>query len=127
MFPSDIERPVPITSWDVCGQAGISYRQLDYWCRLGIIEPVGAASPGSGSQRRFTAREIRVVAFVARLYELGARAAVVKHVAPLVRAMGHDEWTGYLIVSPEGRVGRAIRPECGWIVDLDLCNARAAL
>lgn len=127
MFPADVARPVPITSWDVCAQAGVSYRQLDYWCRLGIIEPVGGATPGSGSQRRFTSREIRVVAFVGRLYELGARAQVVKHVAPLVRAMSREEWTGYLIVGPDGRVGRHIRPEAGWVVDLDLCSARGAL
>jgi len=43
--------------------AGISYRQLDHWTRLGVVKPAQAAS-GSGTARRWSAQqlvELRVV------------------------------------------------------------------
>ena len=34
-----------------CSAAGITYRQLDYWARTGLVEPSVRAAHGSGSQR----------------------------------------------------------------------------
>ena len=34
-----------------CTAAGITYRQLDYWARTGLVEPTVRAARGSGSQR----------------------------------------------------------------------------
>ena len=34
-----------------CAAAGITYRQLDYWARTGLVEPSIRAASGSGSQR----------------------------------------------------------------------------
>ena len=34
-----------------CAAAGITYRQLDYWARTGLVEPSVRAAHGSGSQR----------------------------------------------------------------------------
>jgi DNA-binding transcriptional MerR regulator len=34
-----------------CIAAGISYRQLDYWARTGLVEPGVRGAAGSGSQR----------------------------------------------------------------------------
>lgn len=30
-----------------------TYRQIDYWCRVGIIETEGEPTPGSGYHRKF--------------------------------------------------------------------------
>lgn len=46
----------------VCELAGITYRQLDYWTRIGLIAPSVAVSNGSGTRRRFSARDVKVVA-----------------------------------------------------------------
>lgn len=37
--------------------AGVSYRQADYWARLGLVEPTLGAN-GSGSRRRYTTEDI---------------------------------------------------------------------
>ena len=36
-----------------CGAAGVTYRQLDYWARTGLVEPSVRAAHGSGSQRLY--------------------------------------------------------------------------
>src|SRR5699024_5829520 len=37
----------------VCKAAGITYRQLDYWARTGLVEPAVRNANGSGSQRLY--------------------------------------------------------------------------
>lgn len=55
------------TSAEACNAAGISYRQLDYWTRSGYITPQGAAMPGSGARRRWTAQHVAVLAVLAQV------------------------------------------------------------
>lgn len=122
----------PITSDDVCDAVGCTYRQLDYWIRLGLVECLGnTARNGSGSQRAYSHREVRVISVIARLYELGATQHVVSNVAPIVRSFTAEEWHGSIVVR---RSGAIIRPgadaavlEAGWVVSLDLAAARAAV
>lgn len=47
-----------VSAPDACRLAGISYRQLDYWCRNGVIIPAQDAR-GSGTRRRFTLEQVR--------------------------------------------------------------------
>lgn len=55
------------SSAQVCQLAGVTYRQLDYWTRQGLIHPTIPAR-GSGSKRRWTwddverARRLRLAA-----------------------------------------------------------------
>lgn len=61
-----------LRSPELCERAGITYKQLDYWTRAGLLEvsrwrrwsagevPEG----GSGSQRVFEAREVAVARFL---------------------------------------------------------------
>jgi DNA-binding transcriptional MerR regulator len=54
-----------------CAAAGISYRQLDYWARTGLVEPSVRAATGSGSQRLYGFRDILVLKVVKRLLDTG--------------------------------------------------------
>ncbi len=54
-----------------CAAAGISYRQLDYWARTGLVEPSVRAASGSGSQRLYSFRDILVLKVVKRLLDTG--------------------------------------------------------
>jgi DNA-binding transcriptional MerR regulator len=54
-----------------CAAAGISYRQLDYWARTGLVEPSIRAASGSGSQRLYSFRDILVLKVVKRLLDTG--------------------------------------------------------
>ena len=40
------------------GAAGITYRQLDYWARTGLVRPEIRSARGSGSQRLYSFRDI---------------------------------------------------------------------
>ncbi|HEV8683578.1 MAG TPA: MerR family transcriptional regulator, partial [Actinomycetota bacterium] len=39
---------------DVCRIVGISYRQLDYWTRTGLVRPSVRDARGSGTQRLYS-------------------------------------------------------------------------
>ena len=54
-----------------CSAAGITYRQLDYWARTGLVEPSVRAARGSGSQRLYSFRDILVLKVVKRLLDTG--------------------------------------------------------
>src|ERR1700685_1516586 len=54
-----------------CTAAGITYRQLDYWARTGLVEPTVRAARGSGSQRLYGFRDILVLKVVKRLLDTG--------------------------------------------------------
>lgn len=68
---TDIEMvTVPVvTSFEVCDEVGCTYRQLDYWIRLGLIKPLQPAR-GSGTARRFTARDVAHVHVLHQLQTL---------------------------------------------------------
>ena len=40
-----------------CSAAGITYRQLDYWARTGLLQPSIRAARGSGSQRLYSFKD----------------------------------------------------------------------
>jgi DNA-binding transcriptional MerR regulator len=54
-----------------CAAAGITYRQLDYWARTGLVEPSVRPAQGSGSQRLYSFRDILVLKVVKRLLDTG--------------------------------------------------------
>ena len=54
-----------------CSAAGITYRQLDYWARTGLVEPSVRAAQGSGSARLYSFRDILVLKVVKRLLDTG--------------------------------------------------------
>jgi DNA-binding transcriptional MerR regulator len=54
-----------------CNAAGITYRQLDYWARTGLVEPSVRGAHGSGSQRLYSFRDILVLKVVKRLLDTG--------------------------------------------------------
>jgi len=51
--------------------AGITYRQLDYWARTGLVEPSVRPATGSGTQRLYSFRDVLVLKVVKRLLDSG--------------------------------------------------------
>jgi len=73
------------------GAAGISYRQLDYWARTGLVEPTVRGAQGSGSQRLYGFRDILVLKLVKRLLDTGISLQQIRTaVAQLHEAGVHD-------------------------------------
>ncbi|KOG55087.1 MerR family transcriptional regulator [Streptomyces virginiae] len=54
-----------------CAAAGITYRQLDYWARTGLVEPSVRANYGSGTQRLYSFRDVVVLKIVKRFLDTG--------------------------------------------------------
>lgn len=54
-----------------CSAAGITYRQLDYWARTGLVTPSIRDAAGSGSQRLYGFRDILILRIVKRLIDTG--------------------------------------------------------
>ncbi|MGI9586312.1 MAG: MerR family transcriptional regulator [Acidimicrobiia bacterium] len=55
----------------VCTVVGITYRQLDYWDRTGLLGPSMQAASGSGTQRLYTFNDIVTLRVVKRLKDAG--------------------------------------------------------
>ena len=55
----------------VCSLVGITYRQLDYWARTGLIQPSIQSAQGSGTQRRYSFTDIVQLKVVKRLLDAG--------------------------------------------------------
>lgn len=55
----------------VCNLVGITYRQLDYWARTGLLRPSLADARGSGSQRLYSYRDLIELKVVKQLLDAG--------------------------------------------------------
>ncbi|HEY8590559.1 MAG TPA: MerR family transcriptional regulator [Naasia sp.] len=68
--------------------AGISYRQLDYWARTGLVEPTIRGAAGSGSQRLYGFRDILVLKLVKRLLDTGISLQQIRTAIDQLREAG---------------------------------------
>lgn len=66
-----------------CAAAGITYRQLDYWARTGLLQPSVRPAKGSGSQRLYSFKDILVLKLVKKLLDAGVSLQQVR------QAVGH--------------------------------------
>jgi DNA-binding transcriptional MerR regulator len=71
--------------------AGISYRQLDYWARTGLVEPTVRGAAGSGSQRLYGFRDILVLKLVKRLLDTGISLQQIRTAVNQLREAGVND------------------------------------
>ncbi|NJQ01549.1 MerR family transcriptional regulator [Streptomyces zingiberis] len=73
-----------------CAAAGITYRQLDYWARTGLVEPSVRPAQGSGTQRLYSTEDVVVLKIVKRFLDTGVSLqnirAAVRHLRTRDRA-----------------------------------------
>lgn len=55
----------------VCKLVGITYRQLDYWARTGLLRPSLAEARGSGSKRLYSYRDLLELKVIKQLLDAG--------------------------------------------------------
>jgi len=56
-----------------CAAAGITYRQLDYWARTGLVSPSVRPATGSGTQRLTAFRDVLLLKVIKRLLDATSR------------------------------------------------------
>src|SRR5512138_2688938 len=77
-----------------CHAVGISYRQLDYWARTGLVVPSVRDASGSGSQRLYSFRDIVVLKVVKRLLDAGVSLQNIRKAIESLRSHGVADLAG---------------------------------
>lgn len=114
-----------LTTPEVCQVAGATYRMVDYWCRVGVLDPVRNGA-GSGCPRAWTVADANEARVCAVLAQLGAQCDVMRAVLTQL-----DDspawWDTAVVVGVNGAMHAMDDPKgvtYGWLVDLALvCEA----
>ncbi|MDK1019620.1 MAG: MerR family transcriptional regulator [Actinomycetota bacterium] len=132
MDEPNTETELGFRSPQVCAVVGITYRQLDYWDRSGLLGPSLQVASGSGTQRLYTFQDVVTLRVIKRLKDAGTSLHKIRSAfEQLVEQVGED-WrqkditllsdgtTIYAATSPEevidllkrgqGVFGIAVRP-----------------
>lgn len=105
-------RKLGFSAVQACRLAGITYRQLDYWARSDLLRPSAAEAAGSGSARRYSALDVRILRVVSQLGTYVSvpavrRSGIVEH----LRALTEEEWAeGALVLTGDGTCTVTVTP-----------------
>ena len=94
-LPSDVGYRGPTA----CNAAGITYRQLDYWARTGLVEPTVRGATGSGTQRLYSFRDILLLKVIKRLLDAGVSLQQIRTAVQHLRERGTDDLTQVTLMS----------------------------
>ncbi len=101
----------------VCSLVGITYRQLDYWARTGLLRPSITDATGSGSQRRYSYGDVLELKVIKRLLDAGLKLQQARQAVECLRGdLGADLASSQLVT---GRDSRSVLAHSdGEVVDL---------
>ena len=100
---------------DVCKIIGISYRQLDYWARTGLVRPSIKDAQGSGTQRQYSFQDLVVLKVIKSLLDTGVSLQRVRKAVEYLHDMKKPA-SGVTLMSDGARIYEAASPEA--VVDL---------
>jgi DNA-binding transcriptional MerR regulator len=99
-----------------CNAASISYRQLDYWARTGLVVPSIRDASGSGTQRLYSFRDMVVLKVVKRLLDAGVSLQNIRRAIDTLRSRGVADLAQITLISDGTTVYECRSPE--EVVDL---------
>ncbi|MFR9775114.1 MerR family transcriptional regulator [Micromonospora sp. MS34] len=99
-----------------CSAVGISYRQLDYWARTGLVVPSVRDASGSGTSRLYSFRDLVVLKVVKRLLDAGVSLQNIRKAIEALRSRGVEDLAGITLISDGTSVYECRSPE--EVVDL---------
>ncbi|MPZ62496.1 MAG: MerR family transcriptional regulator [Propionibacteriales bacterium] len=82
-----------------CNAAGITYRQLDYWARTGLVEPTVRSAHGSGTQRLYSFRDVLLLKVIKSLLDAGVSLQQIRSAVEHLRKRGTDDLTQVTLMS----------------------------
>ena len=94
-----------------CSAAGITYRQLDYWARTGLVEPSVRPATGSGTQRLYGFRDILMLKIVKRLLDTGVSLQNIRAAIDHLRSRGIQDLTDLTLMSDGASVYACTSPD----------------
>jgi DNA-binding transcriptional MerR regulator len=92
-----------------CAAAGITYRQLDYWARTGLVTPSGRGR--SGAQSLYTERDIVLLKTIKRLLDAGISLTQIRTALHHLRGKSLDELQTITLMSDGDAVYEAKSPD----------------
>ena len=114
MSPEEME--IGYRGATACSAAGISYRQLDYWARTGLVEPSIRTASGSGTQRLYGFRDILVLKIVKRVLDAGVSLQNIRTAVDHLRSRGVTELERITLMSDGASIYECASPD--EIIDL---------
>ncbi|MFJ6938475.1 MerR family transcriptional regulator [Streptomyces sp. NPDC101132] len=99
-----------------CAAAGITYRQLDYWARTGLVEPSVRPAYGSGTQRLYSFRDVVVLKIVKRFLDTGVALQNIRTAVQHLRNRGFADLDRMTLMSDGATVYECTSPD--EVVDL---------
>ena len=83
----------------VCSIVGITYRQLDYWARTDLLRPSISEARGSGTQRRYSYRDLLELKVIKRLLDAGISLQSARRALEVLRAHGEEVTSANLVLN----------------------------
>ena len=83
----------------VCKIVGITYRQLDYWARTDLLRPSISEARGSGTQRRYSYRDLLELKVIKRLLDAGVSLQSARRALEVLRNSGAEVATANLVLN----------------------------
>jgi len=83
----------------VCKIVGITYRQLDYWARTDLLRPSISEARGSGTQRRYSYRDLLALKVIKRLLDSGVSLQSARRALHCLRSSGEEVSTANLVLN----------------------------
>lgn len=106
-MPEDLGFRGPVA----CSAAGITYRQLDYWARTGLVVPEVRGAGGSGTQRLYSFRDVLLLKVVKRLLDAGISLQQIRTAVDHLRERGVQDLSAVTLMSDGVSVYEAISDE----------------
>jgi DNA-binding transcriptional MerR regulator len=89
----------------VCKIAGITYRQLDYWTRTNLVQSSVVGAKGSGSQRRYSYRDLLEIKTIKSLLDAGVTLKQARTAIEYLREnLGEDLSSASLVLNGTGSI-----------------------
>ena len=82
-----------------CSVAGITYRQLDYWARTGLVVPSMREATGSGTLRQYSFQDVLVLKVVKRLLDTGVSLQNIRTAIDHLREQGIEDLSSITLMS----------------------------
>src|SRR2546428_11741252 len=89
---------------DVCKLVGISYRQLDYWARTGLVTPSIREAGGSGTQRLYSFQDLVQLRVIKKLLDTGISLQNIRKAVTYIRENLGTEPTTITLMSDGARI-----------------------
>ena len=100
---------------EVCRIVGISYRQLDYWARTGLVRPTIRDAGGSGTQRMYSFQDLLQLKVVKNLLDAGIALQQIRKAIEYLRET-KQSLHGVTLMSDGNRIYTPESPEA--VIDL---------